>query len=69
MSQAVQISRRVSATDVATLDDLLNSAVEATIPDALALNSGVRVTRLGPGDYIVETTPEVQCGCTIYETP
>lgn len=66
MTQAAQTIRRVSAADVATLDDLLNSAVEALIPDALALNQGIRVVRVGAGDYCVETTPDIQCGYTIY---
>lgn len=66
MTHATQIIRRVSATDVATLEDSLNSAVEAIIPNALALNQGIRVTRTGPGEYIVETTTDVQCGYTIY---
>lgn len=67
MTHSAQIIRRVSATDVATRDDLLNSAVEGLIPDALALNQGIKVTRIEPGDYIVETSPDVQCGYTICE--
>lgn len=44
MTHATQIIRRVSATDVATLDYLLNSAVEDVIPDPLHSNkaSGLR---------------------------
>lgn len=67
MTHATQIIRRVSATDVATLHDLLDSAVDGVIPDALALSQGIRVTRVGPGDYLVETAPDVPCGYTIYE--
>ena len=67
MTEATQIIRRVLATDVATRDDLLNSAVECVIRDALALNHGIRVTRVGPGDYLVETAADVPCGYTIYE--
>lgn len=67
MTHATQILRRVSATDAATLDDLLNSEIEHVIPDALALNLGIRVTRVGPGDYLVETANDVPCGYTIYE--
>lgn len=67
MTHATQIIRRVSATDVATLDYLLNSAVEDVIPDALALKQGIRVTRVGPGDYRVETATDIPCGYTIYE--
>ncbi|RAM37310.1 hypothetical protein [Arthrobacter globiformis] len=66
MPHATEINRRISATDVATLDDLLNSALEGLIPAALARNQGIRVTRVGPGDYLVEATPDVQCGYTIY---
>lgn len=65
MIQAVQIIRRVSATDVASRDHLLNSAVEKIIPDALALNHGIKITQVQPGDYIVETTPDVPCGYTV----
>jgi hypothetical protein len=67
MTNATQIIRRVSVTDVARLDHLLNSAVEDVIPDALALNQGIRVTRVGPGDYCVETAANVPCGYTFYE--
>ena len=67
MSPPAQIIRHVLVTSVATLDDLLNSAVERVIPDALALNQGIRVTRVGPGDYLVETAAGVPCGYTIYE--
>ncbi|MGO4587145.1 hypothetical protein AB4Z38_25185 [Arthrobacter sp. 2RAF6] len=66
MTHATQVIRRVSATDVATLDNLLNSAVEDLIPEALALNQGIKVTRVGPGDYIVEAAPDAPCGYTIY---
>lgn len=67
MTQATQIIHRVSACDVATIDKLLNSAVEGLIPEALALSQGIRVTRVGPGDYTVEVTPDVPCGYTTYE--
>lgn len=67
MTHATQIIRRVTATDVATLDGLLNSAVEGVIPDALALSQGIRVARVGPGDYLVETAADIPCGYTIYE--
>lgn len=69
MTHATQVIRRVSATDVATLNDLLSSAVEDVIPDALALKQGIRVTRIGPGDYRIETAANVPCGYTIYERP
>lgn len=67
MTHATQIIRHVTATDVATLDDLLTSAVEGVIPDALARSQGIRVTRVGPGDYLVRTAADVPCGYTIYE--
>lgn len=68
MTRASETSRqRVSTSDVAAIDNLLNAALEGIIPDAVALNQGIRVTRVGPGDYIVETAPGVQCGYTIYE--
>ncbi|MEV7605985.1 hypothetical protein AB0N65_11155 [Paenarthrobacter sp. NPDC089322] len=34
MTNTTQLIRRVTARDVATLDDLLGSAVEGLIPDA-----------------------------------
>lgn len=55
MTHATSEIRRISAIDVATLDDLLNSAIEDAIPNALVLNRGIRVTRAGPGEYLVET--------------
>ncbi|XAS74181.1 hypothetical protein VUN82_10320 [Micrococcaceae bacterium Sec5.1] len=67
MTNATQIIRHVSVTDVATLDHLLNSAVDGVIADALALSQGIKVTRVGPGDYVVKTAPDVPCGYTIYE--
>ncbi|MDQ0733400.1 hypothetical protein QFZ57_004259 [Arthrobacter sp. B1I2] len=65
MTQAFQNIRRVSATDVTSRDNLLGSAVESLIPGALELKHGIKVTRIQPGDYIVETTPEVPCGYTV----
>lgn len=67
MTHTTKTIRRVLATDVAGRDDLLNSTIEGLIPDALALKQGIKVTRLGPGDYVVETTSDVPCGYTIYE--
>ncbi|MGG6382964.1 hypothetical protein [Paenarthrobacter sp. NEAU-H11] len=67
MTYATQIIRHISATDVATLENLLNSAVEGVVPDALVLNQGIKVTRVGPGDYLVETAADVPCGYTVYE--
>ena len=59
--------KRVSTTDATEIDDLLNSAVATVIPGALQMNHGIKVTRTGPGNYVVETAPEVPCGYTIYE--
>ena len=59
--------RRVTTTDAARVDELLNLTVEKLIPDALALNHGIRVTRIGPGEYTVETAVDVACGYTAYE--
>ncbi|MDZ4092856.1 MAG: hypothetical protein U1D68_16795 [Arthrobacter sp.] len=67
MTHATPETRRISAIDVATLDDLLNSAIEDAIPNALILNRGIRVTRVSPGEYLVETAADVPCGYTIYE--
>jgi hypothetical protein len=67
MIQAPSTIRRVTTTDAARIDDLLNSAVGRIIPDALALNHGIRVTRVGPGEYTVETAADVACGYTVYE--
>ena len=61
--------RRVITTDVARVDDLLNSAVKRLIPEALALGFGIKVTRIGPGDYTVETARDIACGYTVYEHP
>lgn len=67
MTHTTQITRRVAATDVAMLEDSLNSTLEEVIPDALVLTQGIRVTRVGPGNYLVETTANVPCGYTIFE--
>lgn len=67
MIEAAHICRHVSVKNVAVLDNSLNAAVEAIIPDALARGQGIRVTRVGPGNYIVETASDVQCGYTVYE--
>lgn len=67
MTHTTKTIRRVLAADVATRDDLLSSAIEGLIQDALALKQGIKVTRIGPGDYIVETASDVPCGYTIYE--
>lgn len=66
MIQATHTCRHVSVKNVAMLDDSLNAAVDAIIPNALALSQGIRVTRIGPGNYIVETASDVQCGYTVY---
>ncbi|MGC0239650.1 hypothetical protein [Arthrobacter sp. SD76] len=65
MTHATHTIRRVSTTDVAALDDLLNSTVQDIIPAALALSQGIKVTRVGPGEYTVETAPDVACGYTV----
>ncbi|MDJ0458645.1 hypothetical protein PUN71_015680 [Arthrobacter sp. NQ7] len=57
----------MTTTDASKVDDLLNTTVERLIPDALALNHGIRVTRTGPGEYTVETTVDVACGHTVFE--
>jgi hypothetical protein len=70
MIQAIQAPstiRRVTTTDASRIDDLLNSTVGRLIPDALALNHGIRVSRTGPGNYTVETAADVACGYTVYE--
>lgn len=67
MAQATQIIRRISAEDVPTIENLLNSAVEALIPEAIALGQGIKVTRVGPGEYTAEAAPDVPCGYTIYK--
>ncbi|MDR6688627.1 hypothetical protein J2Y41_004222 [Arthrobacter sp. 1088] len=67
MIQASSTIRRVITADAARIDDLLSSTVDRIIPDALALNHGIRVTRLGPGEYTVETTADIACGYTVYE--
>jgi len=67
MIQAPSMIRRVTTTDASQIDDLLNSAVGRIIPDALAQNCGIRVSRIGPGEYIVETAANVVCGDTVFE--
>lgn len=67
MIEAAHTCRHVFVKNVAVLDNFLNAAVEAIIPNALALRQGIRVTRVGPGNYIVETASDVQCGYTIYD--
>jgi hypothetical protein len=48
VAQATQDIRRISASDATMIENLLNSAVEALIPEALALSQGIKVTRAGP---------------------
>lgn len=67
MIQAPSTIRRVATTDASRIDDLLYLAVRRIIPDALVLNHGIRVSRIGPGDYTVETAADVACGYTLYE--
>lgn len=67
MNITFQTIRRVVASDVRTLEGLLKTTVESVIPDALALRQGIKVTRVGPGNYLVETAPDVPCGYTICE--
>lgn len=67
MIQTLSTVRRVTTTDASKIDDLLNSAVGRIIPDALAQNCGIRVRRIGPGEYTVETAVDVACGYTVYE--
>ncbi|MFF2315251.1 hypothetical protein ACFVTE_03175 [Arthrobacter sp. NPDC058097] len=67
MIQTTDTIRRVTTADASKLDDLLNSAVEGLIPRAITLNHGIRVTRIGTGNYTTETTADVPCGYTIYE--
>jgi hypothetical protein len=57
--------QRVTTSNPAILDDLLSSAEDRIIPYALALNHGIRVTRVGPGDFIVQTAEDVACGYTV----
>jgi len=44
----------------------MNSTVGKIIPDALAQNCGIRVSRIGPGEYTAETAADVACGYTVY---
>lgn len=67
MIQAPSTIHRTKTTDASRIDDLLNSAVGTIIPGALALNHGIRVTRIQPGGYAVETAADVACGYTVYE--
>jgi hypothetical protein len=65
MLHAIHTILHVATTDAAEIDDLLNSTVESLIPDALAINHGIRVTHIGPGEYTVETAADVACGYTV----
>lgn len=67
MPTATQTGQRVVVADAADLDASLNAAVEAVIPEATRLNQGIRVTRVAPGEYIVEPDTDVPCRYT-YET-
>lgn len=69
MTKTAHTVRHVSTADVTLIDDLLNSAVKQLIPDALTLNHGIRITRIGPGDYTIETTEDVACGYTVCVLP
>ena len=67
MMKTTHAIRRVSTADVTLIDELLNSTIEELIPDAISVNHGIRVIRIGPGDYTVETTADVDCGYTVCE--
>lgn len=67
MNQTTYTIRRVTTADAAKVDNLLNLSIKGLIPVALALNHGIRVTRIGPGDYTVETAADIACGYTVYE--
>ncbi len=67
MFQTPHTLRRVTTADAAKIEDLLNLTVEGLIPVALALDHGIRVTRIGPGDYSVETAPDIARGYTVCE--
>jgi hypothetical protein len=58
--------RRITTRDAAIVDELIDATVEKLIPEALALNHGIRVTRIGPGEFTVETAADVACGYTAY---
>ena len=67
MIQTTHTIRRVTTADASKVDDLLNSAVEGLIPWAIALNHGIRVSRIGTGEYVVETAADIPCGYTVNE--
>lgn len=67
MSQTSNKICRVTTTGASRVDDLPNSAISGIMLDALALNRGVRVTRIGPGEYTAETAADVACGYTVYQ--
>jgi hypothetical protein len=67
MIHASHTIRHVTTKEASRVDDLLNSTIERLIPAALALNHGIRVTRIGPGEYTVETATDVACGYIVYE--
>ena len=65
MLHAIHTILHVAAIDAAEIDDLLSLTVESLIPDALAINHGIRVTRIGPGEYTVETAADVASSYTV----
>ena len=66
MLHAIHTILHVATTDAAEIDDLLSSTVESLIPDALAINHGIRVTRIGPGEYTGgETAADVASSYTV----
>lgn len=67
MIQTAHTVRRITTTDHSKVDELLNLTINELVPVALALSNGLRVTRIGPGDYIVETAADVACGYTVCE--
>lgn len=69
MIQPTHTIRRVSTTDAAQVDYLLDTAVKELIPLAIALNQGIKVTRVAAGDFTVETAADIACGYTKYEHP
>lgn len=67
MIQPTHAIRHFRTTEAGNIDEILDSAIEKLIPDALALNHGSRVDRIALGEYTVDTAVDIACGYTVYE--
>ncbi|WP_163167986.1 hypothetical protein [Arthrobacter sp. Alg241-R88] len=52
----------VSVDDASQIDHALNNAVETVKAAAIGHRTGIMITRIGPGPYILRAHPEVPFG-------